>query len=173
MPMGANGRRNDGSIQPAKWWRNGTKHAAAPPDSVTSTEHCMQTLRYLHHSKKTFNNLHKINFYVFMNFFKFCWKNLHLIVDTTQYCDTQQTIQNTKYIVGYIISFETFVDLVKAVIGKMVCLSWIGLGTGGSWPVCWQRQMMFVDSDRRWLLTATDDQWEVHLYDSHEGYHRL
>ena len=34
-----------------------------------------------------------------------------------------------------------------------------GLGTGDSWTVCWQRQMMFVDSDRRWLLTATDDQF--------------
>ena len=27
-------------------------------------------------------------------------KNLHLIIGTTQYCDTQQTIHNTKYIVA-------------------------------------------------------------------------
>ena len=44
---------------------------------------------------------------------KFCWKNLHLIVGTTQYCDTQQTIHNTtnniqhKIHSCYIISFET------------------------------------------------------------------
>ena len=29
--MGDNGRRNDGSIRPAEWRRNGIKHAAAPP----------------------------------------------------------------------------------------------------------------------------------------------
>ena len=59
----------------------------------------------------------------------------------------------------FIISFKHFFGLVKAVFGEMVCLSWIDLGTGGSWIVCWQWQMMFVDSDRRWLLTATDDQF--------------
>ena len=42
-------------------------------------------------------------------------KNLHLIVGTTQYCDTQQTIHNTTNntqhkIHSYIISFETFYD---------------------------------------------------------------
>ena len=87
----------------------------------------------------------------------FFGKNLHLIVDTTQYCDTQQTIQNTKYIVGYIISFQIFVGLVKAVFEEMVCWSWIGLGTSGSWTVYWQRQMMFVDSDRwsvSWQMTV-------------------
>ena len=73
---------------------------------------------------------------------------MHLIVGTTQYCDTehtthntQQTIHNTQYTTHntqhkihswFIISFETFVGLVKAVFGEVVCLSWIGLGTGGS-----------------------------------------
>ena len=101
---------------------------------------------------------------------KFCWTNLHLIVCTTQYCDTQQTIHNTinntqhKIHSCYIISFETFVGLVKAVFGEMVCSIWIGLGTGGSWSlltatddVCWQRQMMFVDSNRwsvSWQMTV-------------------
>ena len=33
MPMGANGRRNDGSIRLAEWQRNGTKHAAVPPQT--------------------------------------------------------------------------------------------------------------------------------------------
>ena len=64
--------------------------------------------------EKTFNNLHKIN-YVFMKKKKlnFVEKNLHLIVGTTQYCDTQQTIHNTNHTQHkirscYIISFETF-----------------------------------------------------------------
>ena len=63
--------------------------------------------------EKTFNNLHKINVYVFMKINTFCWTNLHLIVATTQYCDTQQTIHNTtnntqhKIHSCYIISFET------------------------------------------------------------------
>ena len=54
--------------------------------------------------EKNINNLHKIKFYV-MKKNKFCSKNLHLIVGTIQYCDTnkqyttQQTIHNTKYIV--------------------------------------------------------------------------
>ena len=45
---------------------------------------------------------------------KFCCKKLRLIVGTTQYCDTQQTIHNTtnntqhKIHSCYIISFETF-----------------------------------------------------------------
>ena len=44
----------------------------------------------------------------------FVEKKLHLIVCTTQYCDTQQTIHNTKNNTQhnihscYIISFETF-----------------------------------------------------------------
>ena len=92
---------------------------------------------------------------------QFCWKNLHLIFGTTQYCDTQHTIHNTQHKIHswFIISFETLLGLVKAVFGEVVCLSWICLGTGGSWTVCWQRQMMFVDSDRRWLLTVTDNQF--------------
>ena len=92
----------------------------------------MQTLRYLHHSKKTFNNLQQINFSFYEKILNLVEKNLHLIVGTTQYCDTQQTIHNTKYIVRYIIFFETFVGLVKVIFGEMVCLSWIGLETGGS-----------------------------------------
>ena len=65
---------------------------------------------------------------------KFCGKNLHLIVGTTQYCDTntQYTKHNTKIHSWFIISFETFFGLAMAVFGEMVCLSWIGLGTGGS-----------------------------------------
>ena len=47
--------------------------------------------------EKTFNNLHKINFYAFMKK-KILLKTLHLIVSTTQYCDTQQTIHNKQYI---------------------------------------------------------------------------
>ena len=110
--------------------------------------------------EKTFNNLQEINFYFFdlknklnlVNKFAFdCWHNTIL----------WYTIHNTQHKIHrwFIISFETFFGLVKAVFGEMVCLSWISLGTGGSWTVFWQRQMMFVDSDRRWLLTATDDQF--------------
>ena len=96
--------------------------------------------------EKTFNKLHKINIYVFMKKIKFCWNNLHLIVGTTQYYDTQQTIHNTtnntqhKIHSCYVISFGTFFCR----FGEVVCLSWIGLGTGGSWTVCWQRQKMVV-----------------------------
>ena len=63
--------------------------------------------------EKTFNNLHKINLFLW-KINKFCWKNLHWIVGTTQYCDTQQTIHNTtnniqhKIHSCYIISLETF-----------------------------------------------------------------
>ena len=50
--------------------------------------------------EKTFNNLHEINLYVFMK--KILHFAVHLIVGTTQYCDsnTQYTTHNTKYIVG-------------------------------------------------------------------------
>ena len=63
----------------------------------------------------------------------FVGKNVHLIVGTTQYCDTQQTKHkhNKHYTTQnscYIISFETFFGR----FWKVVCLSWIGLGTGGS-----------------------------------------
>ena len=90
--------------------------------------------------------------------------NTQHTIHNTQYTthNTQHTIHNTQYKTQntwFIISFESFVDLVKVDFGEVVCLSWIGLGTGGSWTVCCQRQMMFVDSDRRWLLTATDDQF--------------
>ena len=80
-----------------------------------------------------------------------CWHNTVLWYTTH---NTQHKIHS-----WFIISFETFFGFVKAAFGEMVCLSWIGLGTGGSWTVCWQRQVMFVDSDKRWLLTATDDQF--------------
>ena len=66
MPMGANGRRNDGSIRPVEWRHNGSKNAAlhqrlghinwtlhADIDKPTSVE-------------KNINNLHKRNFFVFM-----------------------------------------------------------------------------------------------------------
>ena len=65
--------------------------------------------------EKTFNNLHTKKLFLW-KINKFCWKNLHLIVGTTQYCDTQQTIHNTtnniqhKIDSCYIISFETFFD---------------------------------------------------------------
>ena len=52
------GQRNDGVMTPH------TKRLTK--DSVTSTEYCTQTLINLQHLKKTFNNLHKINVYVFM-----------------------------------------------------------------------------------------------------------
>ena len=45
--------------------------------------------------EKNINNLQKINFSFYAKKIKFCWKNLHLIVGTTPYCDTQQTIHNT------------------------------------------------------------------------------
>ena len=95
--------------------------------------------------EKNINNLHKINVYVFMkknnNFVE---KNLHLIVGTTQYCDTQQTKHNTtnntqhKMRSCYIISFETF-------FGR---LWW-----GGLFELNWFRDRRQLKS----LLTATED----------------
>ena len=75
-------------------------------------------------------------------------KNLHLIVGTTQYCDTQQTthntqhttqqkIHNTKYSC-YIISFEKF-------FGRF----W----RGGLFEMDWFRDRRQLNS----LLTATED----------------
>ena len=64
--------------------------------------------------EKNINNLHKLNLYVVMIKQIILLKNVHLIVSTTQYCDTQQTIHNTtnhtqhKIHSCYIIFFETF-----------------------------------------------------------------
>ena len=168
IPMGANGRRNDGSIRPAEWRRNGTKHATAAPHSRShqpntacrhsetyNTQWLHQRLghisRTLHADiqkpttlEKTFNNLHKINFYVLWKINKFCWKNLHLIVGTPQYYDTQQTIHNTtnntqhKMHSCYIISFETFFG----------CF-W----RGGLFELDWFRDRRQLNS----LLTVTED----------------
>ena len=148
MPMGANGRRNDGLIRSAEWQRNAPKRlqkrSGSTKDSVTSTRHCMQTLKNLHHSKKNINNLHKINSCFYEKKFKFCWQNLHLIVGTTQYCDTQQTIHNTtnniqhKIHSCYIISFETF-------FGRF----W----RGGLFELDWFRDQRQLNS----LLAATED----------------
>ena len=105
MPMGAKGRRND-SVTAPKTQRlhqrlghiNRTLHADI--EKPTSLE-------------KTLIIYTKINFCFYEKKIKFCWKNLHLIVGTTQYCDTQQTIHNTtnntqhKTYSCYIISFDT------------------------------------------------------------------
>ena len=159
MPMGANGRRNNGSILLAEWRRNGYKTAPKTQRLHQRLGHINRTLHADIEKptslEKNNNNLHKIYFCFYekkLNFVeKICiWllAKQSTVTHNKQYT-TQQTIHNTKYIIGYIISFETFVGLVKAVFGEMVCLSWIGLGTGGSWTVCSQRQMIFVDSDRR------------------------
>ena len=128
IPMSANGRRNDGSIWPAEWRRNGTKHAAAPPQSRShqpntacrhwetyNTQWLHQWLchisRTLHADiekptpfEKTFNNLHKIHFYVFIKnkqillkkFVFDCWHNtvLWYTTNNTQH-NKQYTTQNT------------------------------------------------------------------------------
>ena len=70
--------------------------------------------------------------------------NLHLIVGTTQYCDTQQTIHNTtnnthhKIHSCYISSFETF---------------FYRFGGGGLFELDWFRDRRQLNS----LLTATED----------------
>ena len=67
--------------------------------------------------------IYTIKFLFLWKINKFCWKNLHLIVGTTQYCYAQQTIHNTtnntqhKIHSCYIISFETFFG----VFVEMVC----------------------------------------------------
>ena len=145
--MGANGQRNAGSIRPAKWWRNGTKHAASPPKTRSHQPNtaCRHWDTYITR-KKHLIIYKQINFCFYEKILNFVENNLHMIVGTTQYCDTQQTIHyttnNTQHKIHscYIISFETFL----AVFEQVVCLSWIGLGTGGSWIVCWQRQKIVV-----------------------------
>ena len=147
-------QRNDGTMTP------NTQQLHHRLGHINRTLHA--DIEKLTTLEKTFNYLHKINSYVFMGKkWNFVEKNLLLIVGTTQYCDTQHTIHKTQHKIHswFIISFETFFGLVMSVFGEMVCLSWIVLGTGGSWTVCWQRQIMCVDSDRRWLLKATDDQF--------------
>ena len=68
---------------------------------------------------------------------------MHLIVGTTQYCDTQQTIyhttNNTQHKIHsfYIISFETFF--------------W-HFWRGGLFELDWFRDQQQLNSDRRWLL---------------------
>ena len=72
---------------------------------------------------------------------------MHLIIGTTQYCDTQQTIHNTtnntqhKIHICYIISFETFYDRFWRC--GLFELDWFR---------DWQQLEQFVDSIRRWLL---------------------
>ena len=140
--MGANGQRNDGSIRPAEW-RNQTR-SSSTTDSVTSTEHCMQTLWNLQHSKKNLIIYIKYIVIFLWKINKFGWKNLHLIVGTTQYCDTQQTIHNTtnntqhKIHSCYIISFE-----------KCFGHFW----RGGLFELDWFRDRRQLNS----LLTATED----------------
>ena len=64
MPMGANGRRNDGSIRPVEWRRNGTKHAVLHQrlGHINRTLHA--DIEKPTTLEKTFNNLHKINSFV-------------------------------------------------------------------------------------------------------------
>ena len=78
-------------------------------DGVTApkTQRLYQRLGYINQTlqadiakptslEKNINNLK--NIYILCCYEKiifFCGKNLHLIVGTTQYCDTQQTIHNT------------------------------------------------------------------------------
>ena len=168
MLMGANDRRNDGSRNDGATAPN-TQQLHHRLGHINRTLHA--DIEKLTTLEKTFNYLHKINSYfyekiiILLKKFAFdCWHNTVLWYTTNK---TQHKIHS-----WFIISFETFVDLVKAVFGEMGCLSWIGLGTSGSCTVCWQRQKMVidsdrngcwqrqkmvVDSDRRWLLTATED----------------
>ena len=119
MPRGANDQRNDGSIRPAEWRRNGSKTAPKTQRLHQRLGHIKRTLhadidKPISLGKKTINNLHKINFCFYEKKLNFVEKNWHLIVGTTQYYDTQQTIHNTtnntqhKIHSCYIISFGTF-----------------------------------------------------------------
>ena len=98
--MGANGRQNDGSIRPAKWRGNGT--------NTQQLHHRLGHINRTLHAdiekpttlEKTFNNLHKINFYVFiekkLNFVeKICiWLLARYTTNNTQH-NKQYTTQNT------------------------------------------------------------------------------
>ena len=106
MLMGANGRRNDGWIRPAEWWRNGSKNAAAPPKTRSHQPNtaCRHWETYI--TRKNINNLHKINlcYEKKLNFVeKICiWLAAqHTMLNTTN--NTQHKIHSC-----YIISFETY-----------------------------------------------------------------
>ena len=124
MPMGANGRRNDGSIRPAEWWRNDTKYVAVAPPQTQSHQPntaCRHWETY-NTRKKHLIILHKINFCFYEKKLNFVEKIWMWLLAQQSNCDTQhnkqyttqQTIHNTtnntqhKIHSCYIISFETF-----------------------------------------------------------------
>ena len=159
MPMGANSRRNDGSIRPAEWRRNGTKHVAASPQTRSHQPNNARRHWETYNTRKNINNCTQNKFLCFyeqkLNLFKRfafdCWHNSVLCYTTNntqhnkQYT-TQQTIHNTtnntqhKIHSCYIISFVT-------IFGRFWrdgLFELIGLGTGAV--------EHFVDSDTKWLL---------------------
>ena len=127
------GQRNDGVMAP------NTPRLHQRLDHINRTLHA--DIEKPISLEKNINNLHKINFYVFMTKkLNFCWKKFAF--DCWHNTVLWYTTNNTQHKIHscYIISLKIFL----AVFGEVVCLSWIGLGTGGSWTVCWQRQKMVV-----------------------------
>ena len=102
--------------------------------------------------EKTFNNLQQNKFvYLYEQKIKNCVDKIciwlleqHITVIHNKQYITQQTIHNTKYIVVISFSLKHFL----AVFGEVVCLSWIGLGTGGSWTVSWRMLIRIYSIDR-------------------------
>ena len=132
------GQRNDGETAP------NTQHLHHRLGHINRTLHV--DIEKPTTLEKTFNNLNKIICLVFIKKI-ILLKNLHLIVGTTQYCDTQQTTHNTtnntqhKIHSCYIISFEIF-------FGRFGHF-W----RGGLFELDWFRERRQLNS----LLTATED----------------
>ena len=109
MPMGANGRRNDGSIRPAEWRRNGSKNAVAPPKTRSHQQDTACRHWETYNTRKNINNLHKINFCFYetkLNFvekFAFdCWHNTVLWYTTNNAQHNKQyTTQNTQLLYNF------------------------------------------------------------------------
>ena len=64
MPVGANGRRNDGSIRSAEWRCNGSKDAAAPPKTRLHQPNTAADIAKSTSLEKTLIIYKKIKFYV-------------------------------------------------------------------------------------------------------------
>ena len=141
MLMGTNGWRNDGSIRPAN-------DGATAPNMQQLHHRLGHINRTLHTDtekpttlEKTFNYLHKINSYVFMKKIIIlmkkiafdCWHNTVLWYTTHK---TQHKIQ-----LVYNFLWNIFWPFLER---WCVWFELVGLGTGGSWTVCWQRQKMVV-----------------------------
>ena len=146
MPMGANGRRNTGSIRPAEWWRNSFKTAPKTQRLHQRLGHINQTL---HADIEKPTSLKKTLIIYTKYIFVFMKKKLNFVEKiciwllaqhSTVIHNKQYTTQQKQYTTQncYIISFE-----------KMFGRFW----RGGLFELDWFKDRRQLNS----LLTATED----------------